>query len=148
MSSYFNHSIAPSPILPLIIFSTSPLRESCLNSIICHDFCYYHLHLRHLYILLEVYLIPAFKIFSLSISIWASYFTYFSLGRILFFVTYEFLTLSFVVFCLLFPLPFSSLYPALWLHYVCYLKSPISYPNLRAVFYLSHPWQYPLLHLV
>jgi cellulose synthase/poly-beta-1,6-N-acetylglucosamine synthase-like glycosyltransferase len=64
MSSYFNHSIAPSPVLPLIVFSTSPLRESSLNSIICHDFCYYHLHLRHLYILLEVYLIPAFKIFS------------------------------------------------------------------------------------
>jgi hypothetical protein len=100
MSSYFNHSIALPPILPLIVFSTSPLRESCLNSNICHDFCYYHLHFRHLYILLEVYLRPTFKIFSFSISIWASYFTYFSLGRILFFVTCEFLTLSFVVLLL------------------------------------------------
>jgi hypothetical protein len=56
---------------------------------------------------LDVYLISAFKISPFSISIWESYFTYFSLSRILFFVTCEFLTLSFVVF--LFVISFTLL---------------------------------------
>jgi hypothetical protein len=33
-------SIGTLPILPLIVFSTSPLSESCLNSILCYAFHY------------------------------------------------------------------------------------------------------------
>jgi hypothetical protein len=34
MNLYFNPSIGTLPILPFIVFSTSPLREACLNSIL------------------------------------------------------------------------------------------------------------------
>ena len=168
---------------------------------------------------LRVILCQHLKSSPFSISIWASYFTYFSHGRILFFVTCEFLTLYFVVFlfvisftllitlsclvitlCLLskifsllsqfesgvllisplaifsssprvslditpffvvlIPLtlmclclfPYALVYYRLWpLRYLCLLPkflpwtyplkaSPLFWPDLRAVSYLSLPW--------
>jgi hypothetical protein len=38
MNLYFNPSIGTLPILPLIVFSTSPHREACLNSILDYAF--------------------------------------------------------------------------------------------------------------
>jgi hypothetical protein len=48
---YFNPSVGTLPILPSIVFSTSPFRESCLNSILGYAFHDYHLYPCHLYIL-------------------------------------------------------------------------------------------------
>jgi hypothetical protein len=59
---YFNHYVGTLPTLPVIVFSISSFRESCLNSIISYAFHYYHLHLWHLYILLDVCLIPIFTL--------------------------------------------------------------------------------------
>jgi hypothetical protein len=51
MNFYFNPSVGTIPTLPLIIFPTSPLRESWLNSILVYAFHDYHLYPCHLYIL-------------------------------------------------------------------------------------------------
>jgi hypothetical protein len=51
MSFYFNLSVGTLSILPFIVFSTLPLRESYLNAILCYAFHYYHLYLRHHHIL-------------------------------------------------------------------------------------------------
>jgi hypothetical protein len=107
MSSYFKHSIAPSPILPLIVLSTLPLRESCLTLSFVMTFIIITFTLDTSISYLRFILYRHLKIFSLSISILASYFTYFSLGRIHFFVACKFLTLSFVVF--LFVISFTIL---------------------------------------
>ena len=51
MSFYLNLSVGTLSILPFIVFSTLPLRESYLNAILCYAFHYYHLYLRHHHIL-------------------------------------------------------------------------------------------------
>jgi hypothetical protein len=97
-------------ILSLIVFSTSSLCEPCLNSV--HGLCFSSLSrlpLSPLYLTLMFILFRPFKISSFHLHPRVVCFTYFSLGRIIFFVTCEFLTPSFAYFCLLLPLPFPSL---------------------------------------
>jgi hypothetical protein len=97
MSFYFNPSVGTLPILPLIVFSTSPLHESCLNSILCYAFHYYHLYFSHLYILpwCVSYTCPIKSpLFHLNLRV---VFYLFSLGRNLFPIACEFLTPSFVM---------------------------------------------------
>jgi hypothetical protein len=148
MNLYFNPSVGTLPILPLIVFSTLSFRESCLNSILCHAFCYYYLHLRHLYILLDVCLISALSNHLSPVLFWELYFTYLYLGRILFFgsqVCNLILCCTFVSYCL-YPSHLSIL-P--WrLCYVRYLKPPISHLSSSVVSYLSHPWLYSILCLL
>jgi hypothetical protein len=117
--------------LSLIVFSTSSLCESCLNSIL--RLCFSSLSPLSLsppISYLDVYLTPTFKISSFPSQSAASYFTYFSLGCILFFVTCEFLTLSFVVF--LFVISFTLLVTLSYLVITLCLLSKIS--NLLSQF--------------
>jgi hypothetical protein len=148
MNFYFNSSIGTIPILPLIVFSTSPLHKACLNSILGYAFNDFHPYPCHIYIL------P-----------WSLYYTC-PLKPSLFHLNFKFLFYPFPLvipssssharfqlhpllwFCLLLPLAFPSLDHTLVITLCLSSKSPISYPNLRAVFFLSHPWQCPLLHRV
>jgi hypothetical protein len=131
MNFYFNPSIGTIPILPLIIFSTSPLRESCLNSILGYAFHDYHLYSCHLYILpcCLCYTCPLKpSLFHLNFIV---VFYLFSLGRILFLVACEFLTPSFVVlrlgttFTFLISRSYLGVYlPCPWLYFLpCRLQS-------------------------
>jgi hypothetical protein len=97
MNFYLNPHVGTLPILPLIVFSTSSLRESCLNSIICNALRYHHLYPWHLYILhgclsYTCHLKSPVLHLNLSVVLYL-----FSLGCILFFASCEFLTPSFVV---------------------------------------------------
>ena len=66
MNFYFNSSVGTSLILSLIVFSTLPFGESCLDSV--HGLCFSslsHLPLSPLHLTLMFILYPAFKTFSL-----------------------------------------------------------------------------------
>ena len=67
MNFYFNSSVGTSLILSLIVFSTLPFGESCLDSV--HGLCFSslsHLPLSPLYLTLMFILYLPFKILSLS----------------------------------------------------------------------------------
>ena len=91
----------------------SPLHHfASLALTLSMDYAFHHYHLcpYHLYILLWClsYFGPL-KSRHFHLNLRVVCFTYFSLGRIIFFVACEFLTPSFAYFCLLSPLPFPSL---------------------------------------
>jgi hypothetical protein len=102
---FFNHPIGALPIIPLIVFSTSPLRESCHNSILCYAFhSLSPLPFTPLYLTLVFTLYLPFKspFFHLNLRV---VFYLFSLGRILFFAACRFSTpsLNFFVYYRLYP---------------------------------------------
>jgi hypothetical protein len=131
MNFYFNPSIGIKPILPLIVFSTSPFRESCLNSILGYAFHDYHLYPCHLYILpwCLYYTCPK-KPFLPRLNLIVVFYL-FALGRILFLVACEFSTPSFVA-CYYLHLRCLSILPW-WLSYVCYLKSLSHLDSIESV---------------
>jgi hypothetical protein len=144
---YFNHSVATLPILPLTVFSTSPPSESCLNSILVLFIIITLTFDTSISYLMFVSYLP-FKITSLpsySESYTLPIFTLVTSSSL----ACEFVTSSFAVllFVTASTYPISQSYLGDYIIF-CYLKSPISYPNLRTVFYLSHPWQYPILYRV
>ena len=107
MNSYFNHSIETSPILPCLFSPLSHSASLALTLTIVITFVIITFTLDTSISYSRFILYQHLKSSPFSISIWASYFTYFSHGRILFFVTCEFLTLYFVVF--LFVISFTLL---------------------------------------
>jgi hypothetical protein len=130
MNFYFNSSVGTSLILSLIVFSISTCCESCLNFV--HRLCFSSLSplsLSPLYLTLMFILYRPLKypLFHLNQSV-VLYLL--SLGRILFFVTCEFLALSFVV--LLFIISFTLLITLSYLVITLCLLSKIS--NLLSQF--------------
>jgi hypothetical protein len=78
---YFDHPDGTLLILSLIVFSTSSLCESCLNSV--HGLCFSslsHLPLSPLYLTLMLKLYPSFKTFSLPSQFYSCILPIFSLG--------------------------------------------------------------------
>jgi hypothetical protein len=149
MNFYFNSSVRTTLILSLIVFSTSSFCVSCLNSV--HGLCFSSLSplsSSPLYLTLMFILYRSFKISSFHLNLSVVLYLFFPWSyplpcRLRFFNSILYCALV-GYYLYLFHL---SILPW-WLHYVRSLKSPITHPNLRAVFYLSYPWQYHLLYRV
>jgi hypothetical protein len=97
MIFYFNPSTRTLPNSPLVVLSTLPLCESCLNSILGYTFTTIIFTLVTSISYLDAYIIPVLKKpFHLHLNL-IVIFDLFALGRILFLVSCEFLTPSFIV---------------------------------------------------